>query len=198
MQSRYYDPKICRFINADVYASTGQGILGSNMFAYCLNNPVNRIDCGGLLSDWWANQPADSPAAELGRLIGEWLSELIETYPSKEEHYSRNENNPDFPDEYDEEYFADWDDSVSAACHQFTAPQKDNIKFVSIDGMYEVIYDRNGFEVTDPKDVGTYNYISPKTDPVGHIVVDVIPWIIHGNSPDDTTKWWQRMVAFFS
>ncbi|MCI6730087.1 MAG: hypothetical protein MR473_07895 [Clostridiales bacterium] len=24
MQSRYYDPAICRFINADHYASTGQ------------------------------------------------------------------------------------------------------------------------------------------------------------------------------
>lgn len=29
-----------RFINADAYASTGQGILGNNMFAYCNNNPV--------------------------------------------------------------------------------------------------------------------------------------------------------------
>ena len=40
LQSRYYDPAIGRFINADSYASTGQGILGNNMFAYCLNNPV--------------------------------------------------------------------------------------------------------------------------------------------------------------
>ena len=28
LQSRYYDPEICRFINADSYASTGQGFLG--------------------------------------------------------------------------------------------------------------------------------------------------------------------------
>ena len=36
-----------RFINADVLVSTGQGILGNNMFAYCLNNPVNGLDPRG-------------------------------------------------------------------------------------------------------------------------------------------------------
>ena len=44
LQSRYYDPVVGRFINADGYVSTGQGILGTNMFAYCNNNPVNRSD----------------------------------------------------------------------------------------------------------------------------------------------------------
>ena len=33
-----------RFLNADAFAATGQGILGNNMFAYCLNNPVNLMD----------------------------------------------------------------------------------------------------------------------------------------------------------
>ena len=47
LQSRYYNPEWGRFINADAYASTGQGLLGGNMFAYCNNNPVNNIDCAG-------------------------------------------------------------------------------------------------------------------------------------------------------
>jgi RHS repeat-associated protein len=50
LQSRYYDPQIGRFLNADAYASTGQGLLGNNMFAYCLNNPICRIDIGGAVS----------------------------------------------------------------------------------------------------------------------------------------------------
>ena len=50
LQSRYYDAKICRFISADGYVSTGQGILGNNMFAYCNNNPVNRVDLTGSIS----------------------------------------------------------------------------------------------------------------------------------------------------
>ena len=47
LQSRYYDPEICRFINADSYASTGQGFIGYNMFAYCGNNPIVFLDCRG-------------------------------------------------------------------------------------------------------------------------------------------------------
>ncbi len=47
LQSRYYDPSIGRFINADAFVSTGQGLLGNNMFAYCRNNPVSRIDLSG-------------------------------------------------------------------------------------------------------------------------------------------------------
>ena len=47
LKSRYYDPEVGRFINADGYVSTGQGILGYNMFAYCGNNPVKRADPTG-------------------------------------------------------------------------------------------------------------------------------------------------------
>ena len=47
LQSRYYDPTVGRFINADGYVSTGQGISGYNMFAYCGNDPVNRADDNG-------------------------------------------------------------------------------------------------------------------------------------------------------
>ena len=47
LQSRYYNPTWGRFINADNYPSTGQGLLGNNMFAYCGNNPVSRIDSNG-------------------------------------------------------------------------------------------------------------------------------------------------------
>lgn len=48
LQSRYYDPAICRFINADEFASTDtKDLLGANMFAYCENNPVNNHDSSG-------------------------------------------------------------------------------------------------------------------------------------------------------
>ena len=43
LQSRYYDPAICRFINADTFATTdANGFLSANMFAYCENNPVGN------------------------------------------------------------------------------------------------------------------------------------------------------------
>ena len=47
LSSRYYDPQVGRFINADGYVSTGQDITGYNMFTYCGNNPVSRIDMTG-------------------------------------------------------------------------------------------------------------------------------------------------------
>ena len=47
LRSRYYDPVSCRFVNADTYASTGQGVVGHNMYAYCGCNPVVRTDNGG-------------------------------------------------------------------------------------------------------------------------------------------------------
>ncbi len=52
LQSRYYDPTTCRFINADGLVSTGQGILGYNMFAYCNNNPINMTDLYGNWPLW--------------------------------------------------------------------------------------------------------------------------------------------------
>ena len=57
--SRYYDPQVKRFINADSYASTGQKFLGQNMFAYCCNNPVRFKDPAAnsavLAAEEWLN-----------------------------------------------------------------------------------------------------------------------------------------------
>ena len=48
LQSRYYDFANCRFINADTFATTdANGFLSANMFAYCENNPVMRLDPDG-------------------------------------------------------------------------------------------------------------------------------------------------------
>ena len=51
LNARYYNPEWGRFINSDNYASTGQGILGHNMFVYCGNNPIIRKDDEG--GAWW-------------------------------------------------------------------------------------------------------------------------------------------------
>ncbi len=53
VSSRYYDPEIGRFINADttdILTATPMGLTDKNLFAYCDNNPIVRVDCGG---DFW-------------------------------------------------------------------------------------------------------------------------------------------------
>ena len=50
LQSRYYSPEIGRFINTDdtqIAIATQGEILGTNLFAYCNNNPVNYEDPTG-------------------------------------------------------------------------------------------------------------------------------------------------------
>ena len=49
VSSRYYDPEICRWINADDASNLGANsdFASVNLFAYCGNNPVIRADDGG-------------------------------------------------------------------------------------------------------------------------------------------------------
>ena len=55
LKSRYYDPEVGRFVNADsvgVLADTQYVVNGLNLYAYCENNPVMGIDSEGDLA-WW-------------------------------------------------------------------------------------------------------------------------------------------------
>lgn len=52
LQSRYYDPDVGRFINCDdvSYIGITTSELSYNPFAYCVNNPTNKVDSTGTLS----------------------------------------------------------------------------------------------------------------------------------------------------
>ena len=98
LMSRYYDPAICRFINADSFASTGQGILGYNMFAYCRNNPVNGIDQTGcypvfLFEEGFFDEEFRQIGEAIGRALRDYLDKQREisntlTYKSNRENSS--------------------------------------------------------------------------------------------------------------
>ena len=49
LNSRYYDPVVGRFLNAD--SGINNDILGANTFVYCGNNPIVRSDDTG--NGWW-------------------------------------------------------------------------------------------------------------------------------------------------
>ncbi|MBR2344097.1 MAG: hypothetical protein IKA64_07580, partial [Clostridia bacterium] len=55
LNSRYYDPSVCRFISPD--SSLYHGMIGYNMYAYCNNNSINFYDPTGesaqeILNTW--------------------------------------------------------------------------------------------------------------------------------------------------
>ena len=53
LQTRYYDPATCRFVNADdVTYADAETLQGLNLYAYCGNNPVMRIDPTGHKWSW--------------------------------------------------------------------------------------------------------------------------------------------------
>lgn len=51
LNTRFYDPVICRFISADdisILSVDQENFLQYNLYTYCLNNPVNSMDSSGM------------------------------------------------------------------------------------------------------------------------------------------------------
>ena len=82
LQSRYYNPQLCRFINADDGRFIGASgtLLSKNAFAYCENNPIYYIDSSGTVIT-----PANIIGAAIGAIIGvvggvflgNWLADTL-------------------------------------------------------------------------------------------------------------------------
>ena len=114
----------------------------------------------------------------------------------KDKHYNRNDNmEVPFSDEAGANAKSwklqpDWKNiyhrGEAGSGHEF------NVKYLSSDGHHEAIFTRtspDGFNtghlVTDPKYYGTYNY---GTNWFTHVVLDVIPYKIWGNTPDTLNR----------
>lgn len=79
LNSRYYDPSIGRFINADSI-----GLLGANrdfesfnLYAYCGNNPVLRADVGGGVWELVAKAVTKIAVGALKGLAGQFVSDCV-------------------------------------------------------------------------------------------------------------------------
>lgn len=82
LQSRYYDSKICRFINADILelAKISKDIpSGTNLISYCDNDPINNSDPTGAFGTpiQWA---CAIIGAILGFPFGKWLANKLGYY----------------------------------------------------------------------------------------------------------------------
>lgn len=57
LQSRYYNPDMCRFLNADdteMLLTHAVDVIGINLFSYSNNNPINMLDKDGYSPLWAA------------------------------------------------------------------------------------------------------------------------------------------------
>ena len=97
LQSRYYDPATGRFFNADSYASTGQGIIGYDMFAYCGSNPILSCDTSGnrmvscLDTDFFGytqnRETTDTPTVDITKKLTSAMVENSVELTFYKEHY---------------------------------------------------------------------------------------------------------------
>ena len=81
LQSRYYDAKICRFISADyasVTTATPYALTDKNLYAYCDNNPVARIDETGCI---WNILIGAGVGAVLGVIVSMTSQLLLDSSP---------------------------------------------------------------------------------------------------------------------
>ena len=89
LQSRYYDPNTCRFISPDtsaVLTATPMALTDKNLYAYCDNNPVMRVDEDG---EFWGT--AFVIGATVGLVVGvagQVVSDLITSAINKKMAFS--------------------------------------------------------------------------------------------------------------
>jgi len=75
---------------------------------------------------------------------------------------------------------------------------KNNTVYISKDGHTEGVYDESGDLVKDGINDGSYNYYHPRKEPLNHYYLDIHPWIILGNTPQDTTNKSERVFSYLS
>lgn len=73
----------------------------------------------------------------------------------------------------------------STRFHMYGRNGEYNMKFISADGHFEVIYNIDGVKLTvenDPMNMGTFNYGDPINERFRHAVYDVLPYFEWGNT----------------
>ena len=71
-----------------------------------------------------------------------------------------------------------------------------NRVFQHKDGHREAVFDAQGKAVKNGYNDASYNIANPRTQPLGHFILDISPWIDMGNSRTDPTDKKERIYAY--
>ena len=165
---RDYAPSIGRYYQVDPIRFNG----GINFYQFGLANPINNPDPHGL-----------NPVYRFGKQMVR-----RELEKAREKNWDRNNggrNNVPLTEDGLKDLIecgcAKLEPVGRAIFHMQGPGGFNNKKYTLCDGR-EAVYDKDGNLVTDPLNRGTYNYA---LDDFGHVVQDVIPWILWGTGRDD-------------
>ena len=154
LQSRYYDPQVGRFLNADGYVSTGQDVLGHNMFVYCLNNCIIMSDPSGMIGYEGCQYIAKMESKRLAALFINQIKEIVEkmnaiTYSFKQMAVCTDGIGEEHNDEYHAPSTAYMGGKLNADIHHYIVIPTNHPNYRDLLGSPGVIYD---------KDTGKYVY----------------------------------------
>jgi RHS repeat-associated protein len=173
-RARWMDAGQGRFLSED---PSGFDI-GFNLYSYVGENPITRIDPAG---KWVVFVVRATRIANAARKAVKKWNEF------KEWHYGRNQNSAPLPQSPNVAKNQGWRElsPEESVFHTMGEGNEGNRKFISPDGKSEAVYGKNGCLVTDPLNAGSYNFADPQLAPWKHAFMDVLPYFILGNTPED-------------
>jgi hypothetical protein len=172
------------------------------MFAYCGNNPVNRVDSTGM---FWQ---------EVEEVLKEVVDVVVQTAIANRMpagtyntfrmlHYNRNVfNNSNYTEEelIKNKYKPELEDSDKFHQNNQLDGER-NRKYVIGDWFSsELVYYSDGTINNTPEDMGTFNVYSGDNSALNIIVhgfFDVVPYMIWGNSSEDSTTIVDRIIMIW-
>jgi hypothetical protein len=165
-----------------------------NLYGFANGDPINFSDPFGLCAD---DDPSDPECKEAVDQLADGIRSWVAR--AKAAHFARNDILPSAPSLGEMEGLEAQGEygllpGIMSRAHRMGQGNGQNQKYQSASGVNEFVYNPGARAlVTDPMNIGTANF---GTTPGSHLLFDVLPWVIWGNSSTDPTTPAVRAIVF--